>query len=127
MKASDMMTKAEEVLSFTPDDTLVSVARGLASKGVSGAPVVENGIVVGVISETDLIPLVKDERKGRKMKTREVMTDKVVSVRPSSDLAEIARAMVNHKVNRVMVLGRSGELVGLIARDDLMKAALSEL
>jgi CBS domain-containing protein len=127
MRASDMMTKAEAVLFFSPDETLVAVARGLASRGFSGAPVVEKGEVVGIISESDLIPLARGERKGRKLKVRDVMTDKVVSVRPSSDLAEVARAMVNHKVNRVMVLGRSGELVGLIARDDLMRAAMSEL
>lgn len=49
----DLMT--QEVVSVAPDMSLKEVDRVLLSYGVSGAPVVEDGVLVGVVSRADVV------------------------------------------------------------------------
>lgn len=48
-----------KVIYFKPDDSIFDVARVLSKHHISGGPVVENGKIVGVISETDIIEYMK--------------------------------------------------------------------
>ena len=51
---SDVMTR--DVVTFTPDTPFLAVARTLAERGISGAPVVgPDGRVLGVISAADVL------------------------------------------------------------------------
>ncbi len=55
MKVRDVMNK--DVITCMPDDTLGDIANLFKEKHISGMPVVEDGKVVGVVSETDLLKL----------------------------------------------------------------------
>ena len=57
----DAMT--EDVLTCAPDEEVSVVARRLREKDVSGAPVVEDGRVVGVVSEADLLDLLDTKQE----------------------------------------------------------------
>lgn len=52
-----------DVLTCAPDEEVSSVARRLREKDVSGAPVVEDGRVVGVVSEADLLDLLDTKQE----------------------------------------------------------------
>lgn len=52
-KVKDFMNK--KVVFFKPDDSIFDVAQTFAKLGISGAPVVSKGKVIGIISETDLV------------------------------------------------------------------------
>jgi CBS domain-containing protein len=56
MKVKDIMSK--RVIYFKPEDSIFRVAKVFSRKRISGAPVIEKGKVIGVISETDLIKLI---------------------------------------------------------------------
>lgn len=60
MKVSDVMVT--EVVTCSPDEEASVVAKRLRESDVSGLPVVEDGGVVGVVSEADLLDLI-DERQ----------------------------------------------------------------
>src|SRR5436190_5912844 len=53
MKVTDVMT--ENLFTVTPDTPLTLVATRMLEYGVSGMPVVEDGRVLGVVSETDIL------------------------------------------------------------------------
>lgn len=53
----DYMNKT--VISFVPNDSIFTVAEKFYKNHISGAPVVDNGTVVGVISETDIIKFMR--------------------------------------------------------------------
>jgi CBS domain-containing protein len=57
MKIKDVMNK--DVITCKPDDTLGTLANLLKENHISGLPVVDNGKVVGLVSETDLLKLFK--------------------------------------------------------------------
>ncbi len=56
-KVKDIMIK--EVITFSPDDSVYDAARILREKKISGAPVVKDDRVVGIVSETDLMKLIQ--------------------------------------------------------------------
>ena len=53
----DYMKK--DVIYFTPNDSIFDVAKVFSEKNISGAPVVDNGQIVGIISETDIIKFMR--------------------------------------------------------------------
>jgi len=56
-KVRDIMNL--DVLCFSPDDTVFNVAKVLSEKNISGAPVVEDEKVVGVISMSDIVKFMR--------------------------------------------------------------------
>jgi CBS domain-containing protein len=142
MKVRDVMTR--EVVAADPDTTVNLVARLMADKAISGVPVVEDGRVVGIVTELDLIvrntrleppaffalldariPLETPGHYREKLRhmlgtlARDVMTDKVVTVGPDEDLEALAELMVKRRVNPVPVV-EDGRLVGIVARSDII-------
>jgi CBS domain-containing protein len=139
MKVSDVMTR--NVVTVEEDTPLKDVAELLLQHGVSGIPVVYDGRVVGVVSETDILYKegdARDARRGpvawllegpvpdleRKLAARtagEAMTSPPVTVRPDRPLAQAATMMLEHRVNRLPVVDHD-RLVGLVTRADLVRA-----
>jgi IMP dehydrogenase len=87
--------------------------------GVSGLPVVENGKVVGIVTNRDL----RFEERGD-IPVREVMTprERLVVVSEGAALEEAQALMHKHRLERVLVVNDSFELRGLITVKDILKA-----
>ena len=142
MKVRDVMTT--EVVAAGPDATVNLVARLMAEKAISGVPVVEDGRVVGIVTELDLIvrntrleppaffqlldariPLETPGHYRERLRhmlgtlARDVMTEKVVTIGPDEDLEALAELMVKRRVNPVPVV-QDGRLVGIVARSDII-------
>ena len=56
LKVRDYM--AVELITFTPRNNVLDAMSLFLERGISGAPVVDNGALVGVLSEVDLIDVV---------------------------------------------------------------------
>ena len=142
MRAMDVMTTA--VVTVSPDSTVQDLAKLISERGISGVPVVENGRLVGIVSEGDLLhraetgterrtarrrwrwfdtPLeeARDYIRAHARAVRDIMTREVISVDESTDLAEVATLMETRRVKRVPVL-RDGMLVGILSRANLVRA-----
>ncbi len=149
MQAKDIMTR--EVITVTKDTTVEETAKLLTENRISGLPVVEGKKVIGMVTEGDLIfkdrkldppafieilggvIYLKDPNKYlegfRKMiatRVEDLMTTRVLSVKESASLEEIATIMSEKKVNRLPVLDERGELVGIVSRQDLVKSLIKE-
>lgn len=143
MKLSDIMTR--EVTSVSPDTSLRDLAMLLNERHISGAPVVDDdGTVVGVISEADLLvkqlsrPLshrlpfewILGERHDPEELRRRAattvsgaMSSPAVTIDVDRPVREAANLMVDRGVNRLPVL-EDGRLVGIVTRADLVGAYL---
>jgi CBS domain-containing protein len=140
MKVQDVMSK--DVTTVAPNTPLKEVARVLTELGVSGVPVVEDGAVVGVVSEADilvkergvnpphhggLLGLVFSEgvdvgEKLRALTAGEAMTSPAITVSPYRPVSEAAGKMIDAQVNRLPVVDDEGRLVGIVTRADLVRA-----
>jgi CBS domain-containing protein len=116
-RARDVMTT--EIATISPKSTVKEAIRILVAKNISGAPVVaEDGALVGIISEYQLLEVIYDPgTKG--VLVEDVMTKSVFTVDESAFLPEVASLFIVHRIRRVPVL-RDGRLVGVIARRDLL-------
>ena len=139
MKISEVMTR--NVVTVTCRTPLKEVARQLVRRRVSGLPVVdEDGSVVGVVSEGDILAKECDRASGHgslldhlfevdggglKHDARDAgdaMTSPAVTIRPNRTVAEAAATMLDRCVNRLPVVDRDGKLVGIVTRADLVRA-----
>lgn len=140
MRAIDIMNS--RVVTVRPDTPIEEIAQRMIERGVSGLPVVdEDGSVLGIVSEGDLIRRAElgterrppwwltilaepEERARRYIKThgktaREIMSTPVHSVEEHTPAAEIAALLEDRRIKRVPVL-RNGKLVGIVSRANLL-------
>lgn len=143
MKASDIMTSP--VITAGPGTPITKIAALLLGKHISAVPILDEGHLVGIVSEGDLLHrheigtdrharagswwlrLFSDDRsaseyvKSHARQARDVMTRDVVSVAPETPVAEIADLLETRGIKRVPVL-RGGTLVGIVSRANLVQA-----
>jgi CBS domain-containing protein len=93
----------------------------ILSRGVSGLPVVDNwGRAVGVISKTDLVEnAIGDGPSGRQV--ADIMTPLVFSLTPDDSIGQAAALMAYEGVHRVVVVDKSGYVVGLVSSLDIAR------
>jgi CBS domain-containing protein len=138
-RVEELMTR--RVVTVPPDMPLKEVACLLVEHGISGAPVVRRGEVLGVVSESDFLVkergslpephgllgwLVGDamEESRAKLNARtaaEAMSAPAVTIESWRSPASAAGLMLEHGVKRLPVL-KHGELVGIVSRADLVRA-----
>jgi CBS domain-containing protein len=104
---------------------------------VSACPVInDEGKVVGVVSEADLLYKVADptppsglirlrwklgeESKVNAVTAAQLMTSPAISIQPDAPLAVAARIMQARRVRRLPVVGPGGMLLGIVSRTDLL-------
>jgi len=145
MRAKDVMTG--DVICVNVKESIFDAAEVLLGARVSAAPVVnDRGVVVGIVSEADLLRRAElgtvpaKSWLARLLDTEstaahafvatharhiaDVMTREVVTADEDTPLVEIVDLMEKHRVKRVPIV-RDGALVGVVSRSDLLRALLS--
>jgi predicted transcriptional regulator len=118
--ASDVMIK--EVLTIKESTPLKEVARLFSERKITGAPVVdENGDLVGVISETDIIRKTNSIGAWSPSTAGQIMTKPAVTVSPNDTLQRICELMYNRSIHRVVV-AEDKKIVGIITTMDILRA-----
>ncbi|AEB08608.1 CBS domain-containing protein [Desulfobacca acetoxidans] len=149
LQARDIMTKT--VITVTPQTSVLDLARLLAQHKINGTPVVDDdGRLVGVITQTDLIDRAKKfqlphvvtildahfylERPSTFRKNLEkmlgnqvadVMTAPAITITPELSVDEVATIMAHRNAHTLPVL-QDGNLVGVIGKIDIIRALSQE-
>jgi CBS domain-containing protein len=133
-----------QVVSVESDSTVSAVADLLVKHGISAVPVVDNGRLVGIVSEGDLVrraeigtephrrswwlnifsdnaSLASEYTKSHSVRIADVMTQTVATVAETTPLSEIADLLEKKRIKRVPVV-RLGEVVGIVSRANLVRA-----
>ena len=147
MQVRDVMTHL--VVTLRPSDQLRDAAHRLVVNRISGAPVVVDGKLAGVVSEADLVRAFTPYARSNGTSTRsaplmlllrgtmphvaqnltvaDVMTRDVATIRPGASVRQAAALIDRRGVRRLPVVDDEGYVVGIIARSDVVRAmALGE-
>ena len=141
MLARDIMS--QPVITVTPDTDVAEVAKLLLEHRISGVPVVQDGRLLGVVSEGDLLrrhetgtesrrswwlalfgpldEMARDYVRAHGLRAGDVMTAPAVTIDEDTPVARIADLLERHGIKRLPVL-RDGELVGIVSRANLLHA-----
>lgn len=117
-------------VTLKPTDTL-DLANDIISLGrIRHIPVVEDGRLVGLLSERDLIGAaateifgLKQKRKSALLKTvliKDVMKKKVIVTKPGTPIKDAAHLMADKRIGCVPVI-ENGALVGLLTTTDILR------
>jgi CBS domain-containing protein len=107
---------------ITPDTTAQEAARLMKSDDVGSLPTVEEGRLIGVVTDRDLALRVIAEGRGLDTPVRDLASKNVVTIDPQESLEEAARLMAKHQVRRLPVVEEDGRLVGMLAQADVAQA-----
>ena len=145
MQAREIMS--DRVFTIASSATVYEAAKLLVNSRVSALPVVdEKGVMVGILSEADILkgPLMAAKKVGtetlgkpaddahadaaiaqaKAQKVTDLMTKGVIAAHETASLREVADLMLKHKIKRVPIV-RDGAILGIVSRVDLVKALIS--
>src|ERR1700758_4500860 len=60
-------------------------------------------------------------KKGETMKVKDVMTPNVISVQANDSVVKAAQVMLQNRISGLPVLGKDGELVGIVTEGDFLR------
>lgn len=142
--ASDIMTR--DVVTVDPESPLIEAVNILLKYGFTGLPVVVNGMVVGIITEFDMVTkgsdihiptllklfggldqkntaILKDQlKKVITMKVKDTMNADPLILSPDDNILKVVDTFTqHHKVNPIPIVDNTKRLVGIISRSDMLK------
>ena len=125
-----------DVVSVTPDTSLLKLSKLMRDKGVRRLPVLDaGGRVVGIISDRD----VRDASPSKattldmyemhyllaEIKAKDIMTKQPVTIKPTDTVEKAAMIMLDKKIGGLPVVDESGALVGIVSEQDVFKALVN--
>ncbi|NES96317.1 MAG: universal stress protein [Desertifilum sp. SIO1I2] len=123
LTAADVMQRRVETLSSQLP--LAEVAQAFSRSHHRGFPVVNEGVLVGIVTQTDLAKMESRALPGE-TPLSEIMTPDPVTVRLSDSLSEVLYRLDRYKLSRLPVTeGR--KLVGIITRSDIIRVESDRL
>jgi CBS domain-containing protein len=116
MKIRDVMTPNPRTVS--PDDTIQAAARIMQSEDTGAVPVVNNGRVLAVITDRDIVIRVVAEGASLTGPVRSIATQDVICASPEMSTREANDLMSTHQIRRLPVV-ENDRLVGIVSIGDL--------
>jgi CBS domain-containing protein len=117
MDVKEVMTAQVSVA--RPSSTVAEVAKLMADVESGAIPVVDDGRVVGLVTDRDIVIRVIAERKGLDTAVSEVMTTGVETCRQDDNVADAAARMGARQIRRLVVLDGDGGLAGILSLGDI--------
>ena len=118
--------KGSEALSISPDAFVYDALKLMAEKNVGTLLVLEKGKLVGIISERDYArKVILKGKSSLETPVREIMTDRVLFVRPEQTVEECMALMTDKHIRHLPVLV-GDQVAGIVSIGDPVKASIDE-
>lgn len=105
---------------------------------ITGVPVKQGNKVVGVVSDTDIMRVMKernliDTKKDfinleglEKIKVEEIMSSPPITINQNEKITDASDLMIKHKIDRLIVVDDNNKTVGIVTREDVVKGLTAE-
>lgn len=119
------MLMSLEVVTVPPELSLEAAHRIMLDRGLRHLPVVAGQKLAGILSDRDLLLSIGRGAEGAfvypKQSVGELMSLSPISAGPNASVGELAKAMLEAKIDAIPILTAQNVLVGLVTSTDLMK------
>ena len=119
-------SKTPEIFAVSPDASVLDAIKLMAEKGVGAVLAMQGARLCGIVSERDYArKVVLQGRSSSNTPVRDIMTAKVVTVRPDDNVDHCMQVVTEHRIRHLPVA--EGEaIVGVISIGDLVKAVIED-
>ena len=115
----EVMTR--DVRACEPKATVADAAKVMAQEDVGPVPIVEDGRLVGIVTDRDIVVRVVAEGRDPNATTvKEIASTELVTVSPDDDLDEALHLLAERQVRRLPVV-EGDRLVGIVAQADIAR------
>jgi CBS domain-containing protein len=119
-------SRADDVWSVGPDDTVFRALEVLAERNVGALIVLEEGRLVGVLSERDYArKVILRGLASRDVRVRDLMTHDVVTVGPDETVRGCMQRMTDGRFRHLPVI-EEGRVVGVVSIGDVVKTIMAD-
>lgn len=123
---SILQSKGAQVVSVSPGDTVGNVARVLADRRIGAVLVRQEGKVVGVFSERDVVRgLARHGAQSLERPVSDLMTHDVITCKPLESVHDVMERMTARRIRHLPVVD-NGQLIGIVSIGDLVKERIEE-
>ena len=117
--------KVSTVWSIGPNATVIDAIRFMDEKNVGALPVVDNGKLVGIVSERDYTrKIILKGRSSKDTPVSDIMTRELVTVNPRDSVTECMRIITEKRVRHLPVL-EGTNLAGILSIGDVVNWFIS--
>ena len=121
-----LQSKGNDIWSVSPGTSVLDALKLMAEKNIGALLVLESGRLVGIFSERDYArKVILRGKASRSTRVREIMSRKVVYVRPEQGTEECMGIMTQKRIRHLPVM-EGGDLAGMISIGDVVKSIISE-
>ena len=107
-------------ITISGEATIYDVVKIMAEQNIGFLVVVENGRMVGVLSERDVVRSLA-ERGNLSVKVSDICKRDIIMLQADATLEEAAEKMGKHGIRHIVVVNKSGELIGVVSVRDLIQ------
>ena len=120
LRVEQLMHAGDAIPRVTPATPMKDVIYEMSRKGLGITTVIDNGTLVGLLSDGDLRRLLEQEGAGALAKTAgEAMHRNPQTIGPAELAAEALRRMEERKITSLIVVGADGNVAGVVHLHDL--------
>jgi CBS domain-containing protein len=121
-----LKSKGRDVLTVDPDTSVREAIEKMEAISAGTAVVMEGGVVVGMVSERDVIrKVVLQGQKIDKVKVRELMSTDLTTITPETSLDDCMQLITEKRIRHLPVLC-NGSLCGIVSIGDVVKYLIVE-
>jgi CBS domain-containing protein len=114
------------VHAVSPRASVLDAIKLMAEKSIGALAVLEDGRLAGMLSERDYArKIILHGRSSQDTAVREIMTEKVITVRSEQTVDDCMALMTQHRIRHLPVVD-AGKLAGMLSIGDLVKEVIAD-
>ncbi len=118
--------KGNQVFSVTPETTVYDTLKLMADKNIGAVLVIDEGKLVGIMSERDYArKVILHGKFSKEIPVKEIMSANVIFIDPDQTIKNTKAIMIQKRIRHLPVM-EDGKLVGIISIGDVVNAVLEE-
>jgi len=117
-KKTVLEVASTDLIQLKPLDSIRDASKILSSKDIEGAPVVDDGQIIGILTLSDIIRAIGNGEEEQNVV--EVMSKNIITVKQDVMIAEAIEIMNKNSIGRVIVIDDNSSPIGIVTRTDLL-------
>ena len=109
---------SKDLIKLELTDSIKEAAKLLTTKEIEGAPVVEDGHVIGILTLSDITMAIAEDKEGQNVAN--VMSKHIITVEKDAMIADAIEIMNKNKIGRLIVVDEEVNPIGIVTRTDLL-------